>query len=157
MSKLPDFPVEGGCACDRVRYRLTAPPMNVYLCHCTDCQTITTSAFVEGAFVAPDNLEITQGRDELMCWERIHTTSGKRPAQFSCRHCGVRIYSQSRPELLTLRIGTLDDTRWLKPAGSIWMASAQPWFILPDGVLRYEDGGDFTAITAKWQTEWIQS
>jgi hypothetical protein len=155
MSKLPKFPVEGGCACDRVRYRLTAPPMNIYICHCTDCQTITTSAFVQGAFLAPEHLQITQGREELMEWQRIHTTTGKRPSQYSCRHCGVRIYSQSRPNIVTVRIGTLDDTSWLKPAGSIWMKSAQSWVILPDDILRYDEDGDYAAINAKWQAEWI--
>ena len=155
MGKLPSFPVEGGCACDRVRYRLTAPPMNVYLCHCTDCQTITTSAFVQGAFVATEAFEITRGQDDLMTWQRIHTTSGGRPAQFSCRHCGVRIYSQRRPDILTLRAGTLDDTAWLTPAGSIWTKSKQPWVVLPDGVLCYDDDGDMAAIAAKWQAEWV--
>jgi hypothetical protein len=151
MSKLPQFPVEGGCACDRVRYRLTEAPRSVYLCHCTDCQTITTSAFVEGAQVRADSLEILQG--ELKEWERIHTTSGARPKQYSCSHCGVRIYSLSdkAPGIRTLRAGTLDDTSWLNPSGSIWMQSAQPWVVLPEDMLRYEDGGDFTAIARKWQ------
>jgi hypothetical protein len=156
LSKLPNFPVEGGCACDRVRYQLKAAPRNVYLCHCTDCQTITSTAFCEASFIAPDNLEITRGQDELMVWQRIHTTSGKRPNQYSCRHCGVRIYSQSRPEVVTLRVGTLDDTSWLKPAGSIWMKSAQSWFVPPQGALTYEEDGDWPAITARWQAEWIE-
>jgi hypothetical protein len=155
MSKLPNFPIEGGCACDRVRYRLTEAPACVYLCHCTDCQTITTSAFVEGALVRPEALEILQG--ELMEWERIHTTSGARPKQYSCQHCGVRIYSASgkTPTYRTLRIGTLDDTTWLKPAGSIWTKSAQSWVRLPDDILAFDDGGDMKAIIAKFQAEWV--
>lgn len=156
MNKRPQFPVEGGCACDRVRYRLKAAPSCVYLCHCTDCQTITTSAFVEGALVGHDDLDIFQGQDELMQWQRIHTTSGKRPNQYSCRHCGVRIYSDSRPGVLTLRAGTLDDTSWLNPAGAIWMRSAQPWFQPPKGMLLYDDGGDFPAIRDRWQAEWAR-
>jgi hypothetical protein len=155
MSKLPKFPVEGGCACDRVRYSLKAPPFSVYLCHCKDCQTITTSAFVEAGHIPVAALEITRGQDDLMRWERIHTTSGKRPAQYSCRHCGVRLYSQGKPEILTVRLGTLDDTSWLKPAGSIWMSSAQPWVVIPEGTLLYDEDGDWPAINAKWQAEWI--
>lgn len=156
MTRLPQFPVEGGCACDRVRYRLTARPAGVYLCHCTDCQTITTSAFVEGAPVRAETLEILQG--ELKEWERIHTTSGLRPKQYSCAHCGVRIYSVNAayPEVRTLRIGTLDDTSWLNPAGSIWMKSAQPWFKPPEGHLVFDDQGDMQAILRKWQAEWVE-
>jgi hypothetical protein len=155
MSKLPQFPVEGGCACDRVRYRLTAPPLGVYLCHCTDCQTITTSAFVEGAQVKEESLEILQG--ELKEWERIHTTSGARPKQYSCSHCGVRIYSLSTKAVgvRTLRAGTLDDTTWLNPAGSIWAKSAQPWVKLPEDMLVFDDAGDIAAICKKWRAEWV--
>lgn len=155
MGKLPSFPVEGGCACDRVRYRLNAAPMNVYLCHCTDCQTITTSAFVQGAFVATEVFEITRGPGDLMKWQRIHTTSGSRPDQFSCRHCGVRIYSQKGSDILTLRVGTLDNTTWLTPVASIWTKSKQPWVVLPDNMLCYDGDGDMAAITAKWQAEWV--
>jgi len=155
MGKLPEFPIEGGCACDRVRYRLTAPPLGVYLCHCTDCQTITTSAFVEGAPVRAETLEILKG--ELKEWERIHTTSGARPKQYSCAHCGVRLYSTTdkSPHTRTLRIGTLDDTSWLVPTGSIWMQSAQSWFVPPEGMVLYDDQGDMAAICRKWTAEWV--
>ena len=66
----------------------------------------------------------------------------------------MRIYSQSRPELLTVRLGTLDDTSWLKPAGAIWMSSAQSWVVMPEGTLLYDEDGDWPAINAKWRAEW---
>ena len=34
--KLPAFPVEGGCQCGTVRYRLKAAPLGIYACHCKD-------------------------------------------------------------------------------------------------------------------------
>ena len=30
----PDYPLEGGCTCRHVRYRLLAPPLFVHCCHC---------------------------------------------------------------------------------------------------------------------------
>ena len=51
-----------------------------------------------------------------------------------------------KPEILTVRLGTLDDTSWLKPAGSIWMSSAQPWVAIPEGTLLYDEDGDWSAI-----------
>eukprot|EP01036_Dinobryon_divergens_P058580 gene58580-78143_t len=36
--KLPQFPVDGGCQCGAVRYRLLAAPLGIYACHCKDCQ-----------------------------------------------------------------------------------------------------------------------
>ncbi|TPX16585.1 uncharacterized protein E0L32_003879 [Thyridium curvatum] len=43
------FPLEGGCACGRVRYRLERPPLIVHCCHCTACQRETGSAFAVNA------------------------------------------------------------------------------------------------------------
>ena len=74
MTRLPTFPVEGGCACGAVRYRLTKAPPFVYTCHCSDCQKLTTSAFTLSAPVARDTLEITQGT--LKSWTRATTDSG---------------------------------------------------------------------------------
>jgi hypothetical protein len=31
-----------------------------------------------------------------------------------------------------VRAGTLDDTSWVKPTASIWMASKQPWLRMQD-------------------------
>ena len=59
--KLPAFPVEGGCQCGAVRYRLKAAPLGVYACHCKDCQrfsgtthtlSMVVKAGAEPAFVA---------------------------------------------------------------------------------------------------------
>ena len=42
---MPTFPIEGGCRCDRVRFRLTAAPVMETACHCTGCQKMSASAF----------------------------------------------------------------------------------------------------------------
>ena len=42
---MPELPLTGGCQCGRVRYRINAVPYVFYLCHCTECQRHTSSAF----------------------------------------------------------------------------------------------------------------
>ena len=151
MAKLPSFPVEGGCACGAVRYQLKAAPTCIYTCHCTDCQTLTTSAFTLSAAVRQESLEITSG--DMTVWIRT-ADSGNRVPQHVCARCGVRIFStpsDGRP-IRTLRLGTLDDTSWIRPAAAIWMKSAQPWVRMPDDVLIYEDGpDDFHPIAERWR------
>lgn len=39
------FPMEGGCCCGHIRYRVERAPMVVHCCHCTACQRETGSAF----------------------------------------------------------------------------------------------------------------
>jgi hypothetical protein len=151
MSLLPQFPIEGGCACGAVRYRLDAPPLCVYVCHCTDCQTLTTSVFSLNGLVRAETHEVTQG--ELKHWMRT-AASGNQIPQYVCAVCGVRIYTEP-PQgsgMRTLRLGTLDDTRWLRPAAAIWMKSAQPWLAMPEGTLLYDAGADdFGPIVRKWR------
>jgi len=153
--KLPVFPVSGGCACGAVRYLLTAAPPFVYTCHCTDCQTLTTSAFTLSASVPRETVEI---RGELMSWIRTTTESGNHVPQHVCKKCGVRIYSEpsAGAERITLRLGTLDDTRWLNPKAAIWMKSAQPWFKPPEDWLVYDKGfDDPRAVARVWQAQWV--
>ena len=139
MTRLPTFPVEGGCACGAARYRLTAPPAFVYTCHCTDCQTLSTSAFTLNMPIRKETLELTQG--ELMTWTRT-ADSGNQSGQHVCATCGVRLYSTpfSRPDIYTLRAGTLDDTTWLRPVAAIWMKSALAWSVMPDDCLLFDEG-----------------
>jgi hypothetical protein len=57
------------------------------------------------------------------------------------------------PTLLNLQPGTCDDTSWLQPVGHIWTRSAQRWFVLPDGVLRYEaQPDDILPLVRAWKS-----
>ncbi len=57
-----------------------------------------------------------------------------------CPECGSRIYHkiELRKGTLSLKPGTLDDTRWLKPEMHMWTRSKQPWVLIPEGVEVYE-------------------
>ena len=141
MIKLPRFPIEGGCSCGQVRYRLTAAPLAIYTCHCTDCQTLSTSAFTLTMPLRHEALEIIQG--ELKTWIRTPPSGNELP-QHCCANCGVRIYSEPKGRTTySLRCGTLDDTNWIEPVAGIWMRSAQPWVRMPEGCLLFETDGDF--------------
>ena len=37
----PTYPVEGGCFCGAVRYRLKGPPSGQWVCWCLDCKKVT--------------------------------------------------------------------------------------------------------------------
>jgi hypothetical protein len=150
--KLPTFPLEGGCACGQVRYRLSEAPACVYVCHCTDCQTLSASAFSINGPIRPEALTITQG--ELRPWIRT-AESGNRIPQHCCPHCGVRIYTVPAGVATswTLRLGTLDNTTWLWPAAAIFMKSMQPWLTMPQDTLLHDGAApDFRPIIAHWRS-----
>jgi len=52
------LPLTGGCQCGTVRYQITAAPLAVYVCHCTECQRQSGSAFALSLAVPRDALAV---------------------------------------------------------------------------------------------------
>jgi hypothetical protein len=133
--RLPPLPLEGGCSCGAVRYRVTAVPLTFYLCHCTECQRHTSSAFGESLRV---NAACFEAAGNVRLIER-EAASGRRRQGWFCPVCGVRIWhGATGSDEINIKAGTLDDTRWLVPAGHIWVQSKQPFVVLEPGALVYE-------------------
>jgi hypothetical protein len=59
---LPEFPVEGGCQCGAVRYRLKASPLTIFNCHCKGCQRFTGAAWSIGMIVRDEDFEVLSGQ-----------------------------------------------------------------------------------------------
>lgn len=131
MSAEVALPISGGCHCGALRYHVSAPPLMIYNCHCTNCQKITGSAFVVSATIAESAFEFTAGAPKTVEWV---SDAGNRRFGWFCGDCGSRIAHGQIPSagFLSLRAGTLDDTSWVEPVGDIWTRSAQPWVKLGD-------------------------
>jgi hypothetical protein len=137
MTQLPVFPCEGGCGCGAVRYRLLEDPLELHVCHCTNCQTVTGSAFLMCMPVQSRSLERLKGQPKAFSFE---SPEGFAKCNFRCPDCGCMVWSEigGLPEILALQPGTLDETSWLEPIAHIWTSSAQPWVEIPTDVLTYE-------------------
>lgn len=120
----------GSCSCGAVTYRLTAAPMFVHCCHCTDCQRQTGSAFVLNALIEADRVELLQGATRGYPQP---TDSGRSHIIHRCANCGTALWSNygGREEVGFVRVGTLDNARALPPDVHIYTRSKQPWVELP--------------------------
>ena len=150
----PSLPMTGGCCCGAIRYEITRFPLLLYACHCTDCQPASGSAFALNMPVAANGFRILQGAPKG--WQHL-SPSGAEVTSWFCGECAARIYGsrKSRPESINVRAGTLDDTRWLVPAGHIFMKSAQGWVQPAPGAECFDaKPADFGAIAAKWRAMW---
>ena len=129
-------PYTGGCQCGSVRYVLTTEPMRVVACHCKECQRQSGSAFGMSMPVGKDSLAVSG------LTRRFTRTAdnGNEVTGVFCPECGVRIYHvlKSAQDVVSIKPGTLDDTRWLRPELFIWMTSAQGWVPVPSGVKTLE-------------------
>jgi hypothetical protein len=121
-------PRTGGCLCGAIRYETVGDPVFTLRCHCRDCQRQSGAAHVPAARVPSAGFRILQGRP------RRYATSSVA--------IGTPLYVQvaTRPDLVGLRVCTLDDPSWSRPEADIFMRSAQ---------LQRQSGDDFAAGT-RW-------
>ena len=150
--KLP-APLSGGCQCGEVRYRINSAPKTLYACHCTDCQKQSSSAFGMSLIVDATDLEFTTGQDSIRHWDTRGEDGALKRCAF-CEQCGTRLYHAGEDGvLISVKAGSLDETRWLKPVAHIWLRSAQPWLNLAtDRLNRFETEPDDRALlNALWQ------
>ena len=130
----PFVPVEGGCACGQLRYRLADRPLIAQACHCHHCQRESGSAFAHNLLIERAALKILSGHPQFA---DVPTASGLGQRVARCPHCHVALWSHygvSHPGIAFVRVGTLDTPEEFPPAAHIFVATKQPWLKLPEDV-----------------------
>lgn len=117
--------LEGGCLCGRVRYRAQAEPGFIGVCHCSDCQRFTGSAYSTVIAVPSAAVTVT---GTLKTFSKAGD-SGKLIHRRFCPECGSGIMDEADAlsGIAMLNAGTLDDRSWVKPQSEIYCDSAQSW------------------------------
>ncbi len=119
--------IDGACHCGAITYEAEIDPGGVRLCHCTDCQTLSGSAFRVVVSAAEGSFTLLSGQPKIY----IKTAeSGAKRAQAFCPHCGTPIYATSAgdgPKKFGLRVGTIRQRAELRPARQYWCRSALGW------------------------------
>lgn len=125
----------GACMCGGVRYEVTAPLLGAAYCHCKRCQRRTGSAFSVSGLVAPGSFSITEGEELIRAY-----APGDGWAKRFCSKCGGQLYTSDpeNPDLLSIRMGTLDQDPGIRPGVHQFVDYAAPWEPLPDdGLPRF--------------------
>ena len=149
------LPLEGGCDCRQIRYRLVATPLFVHCCHCRWCQRETGASFALNAMVESDRITLLAGAPELVA---TPSASGKGQQIARCPTCRIAVWSHyagAGPVVGFLRVGTLDTPDVLPPDIHIFTASRQPWVMLQPqtpAVAEYYDRRHYwpAASLARW-------
>ena len=100
--------VNGSCHCGYITFEAEADPDKTMICHCTDCQAGTGSAFRVSVPVSGADLTISGEPTRYM---KTTADSGQVRMQGFCPRCGSPIYSTSPgggPQAsYMIRVGTL--------------------------------------------------
>ena len=127
------FPLDGGCDCRFVRYRMETAPLFVHCCHCRWCQRESGASFALNAMIEAERVTLLAGEPVVV---DTPSASGKGQCIARCPHCQLAVwsnYSGAGPHVHFVRVGTLDDPDALPPDIHIFTASKQPWVQLPPG------------------------
>ena len=119
--------IAGRCHCGFITFEAEIDPEKVWLCHCTDCQTLSGSAFRTVTPTQKGAFTLLSG--EVKTYGKIGSSGARRCHAF-CPECGSPIYSTSEsdgPKVYNLRVGTIRQRWELVPRAQIWCRSALPW------------------------------
>ncbi len=118
--------VEGSCHCGQLSFEAEINPDDVRICHCTDCQVLSGSAYRVNVKAPLAGFVLKSGTPQFY----VKTAeSGNRRAHGFCADCGTQIYSadEQQPRAYSIRVGTLKQRAELRPTRQIWYRSALPW------------------------------
>jgi len=131
--------IDGACACGAIRIEGETDPERTQICHCTDCQTGTGTAFRVSAPVPGATFKIS---GQPTTYLKTTAESGNPRVQAFCGKCGSPIYSTSvgegvQPSYM-VRVGILRQRDQLSPRRQQWWRSARPWVTTLDALPKLE-------------------
>jgi hypothetical protein len=118
--------IDGGCHCGYITYEAEADPANATICHCTDCQKLSGSAF---RTVVPIDAASFRMSGQPAVYVKTAESGNKREQAF-CPRCGSPLYSAppgDGPKVRFIRVGTMNQRDRFLPKSQIWARSQQRW------------------------------
>ena len=130
------LPLEGGCLCGGVRYRISAELHHAGYCHCRMCQHSAGAPVVAWLTMASDGFAWIKGQPA------VYRSSPKAERLF-CPRCGTQLVFRDIAELrdLDVTLASLDDPEAVRPSYHIWTSSRIGWFDTADDLPRYPERG----------------
>jgi hypothetical protein len=153
MSIEKPYPIEGGCTCRSVRYRMMTKPLFVHCCHCTWCQRETGAAFALNAMIEAERVELLQGEVEVV---NTPSLSGKGQRITRCAKCRIAVWSNypgAGDAVRFVRVGTLDEPGRFPPGIHIFTSTKQPWVVLPEGTPAF---AEYYKASEHWPKESLE-
>lgn len=151
---LPPFPIEGGCRCDQVRFRLTESPWAETACHCRGCQKMTGSAFSTTLVMPSSGFELIAGGTVT---GGLH---GDEVRHHHCDRCKSWVFTRPAADLgfVNVRATLLDDASWFAPWMETQTAEKLPWAQTGAAVRfeRFPAMEEYRTLIARYRSERVQ-
>ncbi len=109
--KTPQLPFSGQCRCGKVRIEVSAAPIMTAACHCTGCQTMSSSAFSLTAMIPSSGFKVTEGKPVI---GGLH---GTQQHHYFCAYCMTWMFTRIEgvDAFVNVRPSLFDDHSWFVP------------------------------------------
>ncbi len=85
------------CFCGKVRYEVSAEPVDAKICHCRTCQTLHGAPMQWAAIFHKHHVRFTAGLDQLRFFNsELGINKHILPCKVSCNQCGTPIADEGR-------------------------------------------------------------
>jgi len=123
---------EGGCLCGAIRYRVTAAPTALVLCHCRSCRKASGAPSLGWAIFRASDFAFISGKPATY-------ESSPGVERGFCGRCGTSlIYADAdRPDLADVTTATFDNPDAFVPTKEIWLEQKITWESVDHTRLRY--------------------
>ncbi|MBR2690868.1 MAG: GFA family protein [Aquamicrobium sp.] len=119
--------IDGSCYCGAIAYEAEVDPNATLICHCTDCQQLTGTAFRVSLPTPEAQFRLTKGEPKI--FEKTGSSGAKRLQAF-CGDCGSHLYvvgAGDGPKIYGIRTGTARQRQDLVPRLEKFHGSALGW------------------------------
>ncbi|HYB55457.1 MAG TPA: GFA family protein [Alphaproteobacteria bacterium] len=126
------MPLEGGCLCGSVRYRISLEPHHTGHCHCSMCRRAGGAPVVTWITLKEQGLAVTKGTPS---WYQS-SDHGRRAF---CPSCGTPLFFTSTryAGYVDVTAGSLDHPERVTPDRHVYAPDRIPWLIMNDGLPRH--------------------
>jgi len=125
----------GSCLCGGVRFAVEDELQPIQLCYCAECRKAQGGPVASNIPVDAGAFRLLTGTDLLREFE---SSPGKQ--RVFCSRCGSPVFSRltSRPEVLRIRAGLLEQPLPVRPSRHAFVADKANWWTIPeDGLPRF--------------------
>ena len=128
-------PITGECFCGAIKYKINGKLRDARSCHCPDCRKAFSSQASAYALVNPEEFSWISGKVSLTSYE-----SRKGEGLLFCKICGSTLCGTFNGVIQGVTLGCVNGEPEIEIGMHIYVASKANWEIIPDGVIKYQEG-----------------
>ncbi len=123
----------GSCLCGTIKYEVRGEIGASVYCHCSRCRKASGSVVAFNAPAAGNDFAVVAGEGFLKSFDMPEVQ------RFFCSNCGSQLFSRrtSAPDIVRLRLGTLDVLPATGPQAHIFVDSKVDWFEIHDDAPQF--------------------